>query len=165
MLNSRFCAHLIATVLEGTPFPAPEKALPLLLGTIATESLFRYRRQVGGGPALGYAQIEPGTEQDCWRNWIAYRPEMQRLFAERCGLVRPSVQALEYDLVYGVLLARVIYRRASAPLPEPGDLVGQSEYYKQWYNTPSGKGTPEQYRERWAQLVAPYWRIRSGGTP
>ena len=40
---------------------------------------FRYDRQVGGGPALSYYQIEPDTLFDLYKNYLGYRPERKGL--------------------------------------------------------------------------------------
>ena len=47
----------------------------LLLGTAAVESYFIYRRQLGGGPAVGLWQMESRTARDIFDNYLRYRPE------------------------------------------------------------------------------------------
>ncbi len=53
----RLAAHVLAAVAADDP--DPDEALALDLGLIAHESCFRYVRQIGGGPARGWPQLEP----------------------------------------------------------------------------------------------------------
>lgn len=156
MLDVPYVAGLIRYVLTGTPFPQIDLAVPLLLGTAATESGLVHTRQLGGGPARGYFQVEPTTERDVWANYLRYKPELRAVFAARCGVEEANVSALQHNIAYGILLTRVIYLRAPAVLPEAENIVGQSRYWKKYYNTALGKGTPAKYQADWERLVAPH---------
>lgn len=158
MIDIMFVAHLIRVTLTGAPFPHLTRALPLLLGTGAQESGFRSVRQLGGGPARGYWQIEPATERSVWADYLAYQPELRAVVTKRCGRQGPNVFALEHDMVYGILLARLLYYwRDPAPLPPATDLQEQAVRYKRYYNTPAGAATEAEYVESYAVLVRPYW--------
>lgn len=52
------------------------------------------------------------------------------------------------------LFARLHYMRVPAPIPL--DLHGQAEYWKRYYNTHAGKGTPMKYLADWKSLAEPY---------
>lgn len=49
-----------------------------VLGIGNTESAgYRYIKQIGFGPALGFWQMEPATHDDAWANFIHFRPALQ----------------------------------------------------------------------------------------
>jgi hypothetical protein len=158
LFDVSFCAHLIRTTLEGGPFPDIERSVSIILGTMAQESCFTYTRQLGGGPARGLGQIEPATEQSLWLDFLAYNPEISAYVTSRCGRGGPDEVALEYDLVYGILLMRVLYLwRDPAPMPSIGDVPEAASRWKKYYNTFSGSGTEEQFIESYAIYVSPHY--------
>jgi len=53
---------------------------------------------------------------------------------------------------YACAMARVLYYRRPEPLPLPSDIDGLAAYWKQWYNTPLGKGDPV----KWKNLYRAY---------
>lgn len=130
--------------------PSCAQAMELLLGTAATESHLGYWLRQEGGPALGIYQMEPATEWDIWNNYLAFRPELRRA-VQRISTGRK--EELVTNHAYATVMARLQYRRAPKPLPEAGDLEGQAKYYKQYYNTPLGKGSVEKYLADWKRLV------------
>lgn len=161
MLDVAFYARLIRVTLAGGPFPSLERAIPLLLGTVAQESQFTYTEQLGGGPALGFGQCEPATEADIWVNYLAYQPELATFIFARCGCTCPDTGALQHNMVYGILLMRTHYLRCDPEgMPAASDLAAQAQRWKQYYNTPLGHGTEAQYMERYQTLVAPYYPTR-----
>lgn len=134
----------------------------LVLGTAIQESQLRWRRQLGGGPALGLWQCEPATHQDIWDNYLRYK----RSLALRIWSLAPDPEPLRWDVppralrlvmddAYACALCRIHYLRVPAPLPGADDLEAQAAYWKRWYNTPAGKGQPEEYREKWGRFVTP----------
>ena len=125
----------------------------LLLGTAAVESdLGTYLRQIGGGPAIGIYQMEPATHADIWRNWLAYQPDLRQklrqlvppLYWAEGDEVPADAEALT-DLFYATAMARIHYRRVSAPLPAALDWPGMEAYHKKYYNTPLGKTRPGEF--------------------
>jgi hypothetical protein len=163
MLDVRAFAGLIEAVLRGTPFPHRARALALLLGTAAQESALTYTTQLGGGPAKGYFQCEPATETDIWVHFLGYNDALGACFAERCGMTAPNVTALEYNMVYQILLCRTHYYRCDPDaLPQVDDVAGQAHRWKRYYNTPAGAGTEAEYVANYAQLIAPYWPVARG---
>ncbi|MCG8317469.1 MAG: hypothetical protein MI976_29980 [Pseudomonadales bacterium] len=149
-----FKHRIIKPVLEKLKLSSAA-AEELLLGTAVQESLnFTYRRQVGGGPARGYYQMEPATHDDIWNNYLKYRPDLAAIvdsFVHSNSVDR--YEALENNDEYASAMARVHYLRVPAALPAQGDLVGQANYWKQYYNTPLGKGLPQEYIEKWNLYV------------
>jgi hypothetical protein len=158
MLFVPYYGDLIMTVLADGPFPHNDRAVYQLLGTCAQESAFEYAVQLGGGPARGYMQCEPATETDIWHHYLAYQPELVNFLAARCGVTGPDVEALEHNLVYQIILARIHYFRCDPePMPAAHDLADQAHRWKLYYNTPAGHGTEAQYMDSYQQLVEPYY--------
>lgn len=116
----------------------------LVLGTALTESNLTYLKQVGAGPALGLWQMEPKTHDDIWLNFLPYKAELRAkiILLTRIG---NRVQQLVGNLEYACALARVHYYRVAEPLPVAGDLNGQANYWKKYYNTVGGAGSPEHF--------------------
>lgn len=121
----------------------------LLLGTALQESDLTHRRQIGGGPGLGFYQMEPATHDDIWNNFLKYR---KGLATKIEALVAPSTDkltALEQNDRYATAMARVLYLRAPEPLPPAGNIEAMAKYWKKYYNTPLGAGKPEQFVAKW----------------
>lgn len=131
--------------------PYSAQAVELLLGTAATEShMGLWLRQLGGGPALGLYQMEPATEKDIWRNFLAYKPDLELIVR---GWKKGLSQELEWNHAYSTAMARIHYFRVKEPLPEVGDIPGFARYWKQYYNTPLGKGTEEKFIKDWKEFI------------
>lgn len=122
-------------------------ASELVMGTGIQESRFTFIKQIGGGPALGFFQMEPATHRDIHINFLGYRDELRSKVAAiaRYPAEIPAPEIMIYNLRYAVAMCRVHYRRVREPLPTAGDLEGQAAYWKEFYNTPLGKGTVEEY--------------------
>lgn len=121
----------------------------LILGTIAQESHgSHYIQQLGGGPAVGMCQMEPATFRDIYQNYLKYRPELAAKVAE---LELPNwyedhdADEMAGNNYYAVAMCRVHYLRVSEPLPEADDLHGLASYWKRFYNSHFGKGTPQEF--------------------
>jgi hypothetical protein len=122
----------------------------LMLGTALQESGGGYRLVQAGGPALGIWQMEPATHNDLWTNWIPGQSGLAKaLEALRLAPFAGAVIELASNPIYACAMARLVYRRRPEPLPPYGDLAAQAAYYKQWYNTPLGAATVEEYIEHW----------------
>jgi len=129
-----------------------QPAEDLVLGTAIQESRLQYLRQLGGGPALGLWQMEPATHEDIWNNYLEPKPQLRIKVLGAAGFyVRPTAEALVYNLRYAAAMCRVHYLRVPGAIP--ADLRGQAEYWKRSYNTPLGKGTPAQYVASWRAMV------------
>lgn len=128
----------------------------LLLGTAAQESkLGSYLHQING-PALGLYQIEPNTHSDLWGNFLNFRPQLSALVR---GLVpssfnvNDSVSELIWNLSYATAIARLIYERIPAALPDADDIQGLGAYWKQYYNTSNGAGDVSEFVENYQNLI------------
>ena len=164
-----------ALALYDTRAPSPRYAgavARLLFGTAAQESGLRWERQrtprflseVGG---FGKFQVETGSIGDsialCGRKRELCRRASEFLFNDPNA---PADAVLQIPLpvwlwglrmddndVPAVLFARLHYLRVAEAIPD--GLEAQARYWKRFYNTVAGKGTPEQYMASWRRYCAP----------
>ncbi|XNS77591.1 hypothetical protein AB6C63_023220 (plasmid) [Vibrio cyclitrophicus] len=135
-----------------------EAAEQLVIGTIWQESRGEYIKQLGGGPALGLAQMEPATHDDIWCNYLAYKRTLANGITELASMqsldddMLPDANELMGNLNYAVAMCRVHYLRVKAPLPKAGDVEGMAAYWKQYYNTPLGAGKPQEFVENFPTI-------------
>lgn len=134
--------------------------IKILLGTIAAESAFKYRREFKEGPGRGVGMMKPSTAIDIFENFLKYDLGKYHILT---GLwlniitvpyfcpTRPEVEwHLEHDdriamsMTYLHLLR---YNKGSHRIPD--DLDGQAGYWKRFYNTVKGAGTVEHYKKMW----------------
>ncbi len=122
-----------------------QDAEALLLGTAAQESDLHYRKQLGGGPALGLWQMEPKTHNDIFDNFLVYRPELMAVVDNARVTGGCPSDSLQHDDRYACMMARIHYMRVKAPLPTANDILGQAHYWKNHFNTVLGKGSYDDY--------------------
>lgn len=116
-----------------------DTALNLLTGTGLVESGFRVTAQSGGGPALGWFQMEPATYGDIWQNYLRYRPDLAVLIESIAGDKQPVVSDLQTNPRFAAAMCRVKYLRSPLPLPQ-NTAFNLCQYWKYVYNTELGKG-------------------------
>lgn len=125
----------------------------LVLGTALQESALRYLHQLGSGPALGLFQMEPATHDDLWDSYLAHRADLRERVAALLAPGAARLDQLVWNLGYATAMCRVHYRRVPAALPDAGDVAGLAAYWKQYYNTPAGRGRPEEFIDKYERLV------------
>lgn len=134
---------LIEKTLAEFGYYSPDSA-NLVLGTIAQESAYgKYRKQLGGGPALGICQIEPGTFYDIVNNYLKYRPELIDKIKKVAEVEQLSVNDLYLNDRLSICMCRVHYLRV--PEKMPTTIEGYARYWKRYYNTIKGKGTEVEF--------------------
>lgn len=134
---------LISDTLHGIGL-CSEDAVNLLMGTCAQESAMgKYRRQLGGGPALGIFQMEPATFRDIVKNYLNYKQELRDKVLAVSGVDGFNPDDLVFNDRLAICMARVHYLRVSEKIPS--DLDGWARYWKKFYNTPLGKGTEYEF--------------------
>lgn len=110
---------------------------------------------MGDGPAVSYYQMEPATHNDIWDNYLKYRGELAaKAIAFLSSPDADKVVELKINDNYATAMARIHYMRVAEKLPAAGDVAGQANYWKQYYNTPLGKGKPSEYIEKWNHYLA-----------
>lgn len=171
----RICKECAEKIYAGLPpcSAAVHAAACLLFGTAAQESSLRYERQLlrkgmSDGPVGGFSkwQLEKASiaaglvqmqknfplseratnflfqDQDANSDWVYHTPLDDVLW---------SMRQQDNDYI-GVLFSRLHYLRVPAAIPT--DLAGQAKYWKAYYNSYLGAGTPEQYIGNWNRLCA-----------
>jgi hypothetical protein len=124
-----------------------EDALEMIYRTGKAESGYRTLQQYGGGPALGFFQMEPATYRDIWENYVMYR-EKYRNKLYSLGFDDSKMDyCLMSNIGIQVAMCRLHYRRVPSALPKAEDLEGQAKYWKEFYNSHLGKGTIEHFME------------------
>lgn len=128
-------------------------AVELLMGTCAQESaLGTFRRQLGGGPAVGIMQMEPATYKDIIKHYLRFKPLLVAKILKVSGLQEwPDAEEMVMNDRLAIAMARVHYLRVKSPIP--GDLRGRAHYWKIHYNTRFGKGTEEEFIENYERYV------------
>lgn len=142
---------VIHPALEKVELYSPE-AVALVLGTACVESQCgEFLRQYPNGPALGIFQIEPATYEDLMKNYLDFRPELKaKVMALYCEGLNIE-QNLTCNLMFQAAVCRLIYLRVSEKIPN--NLAGMANYWKKYYNTSKGKGTPEKFIEAYERYV------------
>ena len=129
-----------------------KEAVELLLGTAAQEShLGKYRKQIGGGPALGIYQMEPATFDDIVKNYLSSKPVLKEKIIEVSGVTELNSKDLVNNDRLSTCMARVHYLRVKEGIPS--SLDGQARYYKKYYNTYLGAATEQEYISNYKKLV------------
>lgn len=127
----------------------------LMIATAVQESGgLKYIRQLGGGPALSFFQIEPATEKDVIDNYVKYRPDLLNLIETlRFSWSKGTEHELLTNMAYATAIARLCYRRQREPLPDKNDVMGMGKYWKRYYNTLHGKGTVNEFIHNYNHYV------------
>ena len=153
MLNIlQFRMNVVRPVLEAISGHSMA-AENLVLGTALQESNLHYLRQLAEGPARGLFQMEPATHDDIWDNYLAYRNELAGQVSAFLVPGRDRVEQLVWNLGYACAMCRVHYQRVPEPLPDATDIQGLAAYWKRHYNTAQGKGTIQEFAEKFEQAI------------
>ena len=123
---------------------SPE-ARELIFRTGMAESGYRAIEQHGGGPAVGYFQVEPDTIKDTIDNYVTYRQEIQTKLWSLGFDDKDMVLRVMGSIPLQVAFCRLKYRRDKYALPPCGNIEAQGKYWKRIYNTHKGKGTVEHF--------------------
>jgi hypothetical protein len=152
----QFREHIVRPTLEAITLWAPA-AEELLIATAVHESAgLKYIRQVGGGPALSFYQIEPETAEDLIKRYIfgdksAFGRTLRIVSQFEPGhMLRPRLLG---DMTFATVIARLKYWSIPQPLPKAGDVPAMALYWKRWYNTPLGKGREQEFIANYERFV------------
>jgi len=131
-----------------------DDAVNLILGTMAQESAMgKYRKQIGGGPALGVGQIEPATHDDIVKNFLKYHKDLSKKILEWSGMATFNPLQLERNDKYSICMMRMQYYRQ--PKPVPHRVEDLAAMWKKYYNTPLGAGTVAEFINNYNKYVLP----------
>ena len=124
-----------------------EDAVDLVYKTGNAETGYRHLKQMGGGPAIGFWQVEPATLIDIMNNYVKYRPELEKRL-KSLGFSESDMETrVMSNIALQAVFCRLKYKRDKYALPKFNDLKGQAEYWKRVYNTHLGKGTIKHFME------------------
>lgn len=149
----QFRAQVVEPALGKLGLPGGEAAIRLVLGTAVQESNLRKLRQDPSGPARGVFQVEPATLQDCYDNFLNFRPD---LLAKVDSFLAPwpdKTAQLATNLIYAAAICRIVYRRAPDPLPAADDLDGLGKYWDRFYNKNDRVGTPAEFVSNYRSFI------------
>lgn len=153
----QFRELVVRPTLAALNLPHPDRAEALLIATACHESAgLRYIKQVGGGPALSFYQIEPATGSDVIDRWLTRQSrnlrDMVSIVAEfRAG---DDIKArLLCDMRFATVVARLIYYRAPEALPKADDVPAMAKLWKLRWNTHLGAGTEQQFISNYERFV------------
>jgi hypothetical protein len=142
---------LVQTTLHSLNLYSPD-AVNLILGTIAHESAFgKYRKQLGGGPALGICQMEPGTFYDIVDNYLYFRKKLAATILKCAGVQSFKADDLVANDRLAIAMCRVHYLRFDEKIPD--SVPGYARYWKKYYNTVKGKGTEQEFIANYYEYV------------
>lgn len=156
---------LVTHVLNelGGPYISPD-AMSLVIRTCVYESDLYHLKQVGGGPARGFPQIELSTAKDIlWRYLgLDRKADLRERVHSIIGFDPVSLADDDYQLdlqlqgnmILGIVCCRLKYGMIPAPLPSKDDRLAQGEYYKRWFNTSGGKGDAKDFAKLTAERGA-----------
>ena len=127
-----------------------EAAENLLVGTAIAESNLELVKQVGG-PALSHFKIEPATHDWLIEDWLKQKGR-EDLHAAVLALRAPvpdHVSQLMTNMAYACAVCRLRYWVVPERLPVADDLASLAGYWKTYYNTVHGKGSPAEFERRY----------------
>lgn len=139
-----------------------EAAEELVTGTCFVESSLNYVKQVGGGPAVGIAQIEPATYKylrdkivdDC----LDGKNDLSKKICNVLNMAHPptSPDFLIGNLTASVIFCRLKYYLNPDPLPAEHDYAAMAAYHKKIYNTPMGDADVDRNTRMFRSVVLGY---------
>ena len=125
-------------------------AVELMMGTAAVESDFGTNiYQIGGGPGLGFFQMEPHTARSLWKHQLSKRPGLINAIVDICHVAAHNDWYLEHNVAYQIMMARIRYLPYPAPIPPADDIPGQALYWDRAYNRNPDAGFPEDYIKKY----------------
>ena len=152
---------IINDVLQkmGDKYAAPE-AIDLVYNTGLVESKYVYLMQKGGNNiARGFFQCEPWVAISLCKDYLQYRDKLMKKVADICHLDWSYFNdpdedkwrsVLTTNIIAQIVVCRLHYWRVPKKLPRT--LEDMAHYWKDFYNTAKGAGTPAHF----AEIVSKY---------
>lgn len=129
-------------------------AVHMCVETAAAETYIgEYRDPTIYAAGTGLTQVDEGTFD--WLKDSYKNHKFAKGIREKFGIDLSRVQYRELELspVLAMIFCRLRYYKAKGSIPET--LEGRASYWKKWYNSTAGKGTPQGYIEKVYQCDAP----------
>lgn len=147
-----FIVHPALTKIDAWSLAAEQ----LVLATALAESNMFFIQQIGNGPACGFFQMEPATHGDIWERYLSRRPSLLQNLKPLIMRDMDLHDQLRGNLFYAAAMCRIFYLRFKEPLPKENDWTGMASYWKRYYNTSLGAGTPQGFVEKALPLIDLY---------
>ena len=132
-------------------------AVNLMLGTCAQETnMGRYivQKKITFRGGIGIYQLQRAAYDMLWTRMILPDASMKakmKLLLNYSG--KPPAERLASDLMLATAMTRLYYWAINRPLPAYDDLPALADYWKDFYNTRSGKGTTQLFVENYRVYV------------
>jgi len=98
--------------------------------------------------------MKPTTYDDCWNKYLNFRSTLANRVKHTLDPGQEAQAAtMKVNDRYAAAMCRVRYMRVPAALPTANDIEAMASYGKEHYNTPQGKGLPEEFLDKWPQYV------------
>lgn len=104
------------------------------LGTLKDNTPYKAGRGVFQCDLVGFVDVQ---------GRVGIKDYQAVLDAFGIDLKKASHSQLDYSPLLAAIICRLFYKLRPEPIPD--DLEGRARYWKRFYNTSQGKGTPEQY--------------------
>ena len=142
-------ARLVVSALGGG-----DKAFNLLVETASAETLLGTFPDVHPDKlGVGLCQHDQIGLDDIQRNSTEHFDKVKSAFGYDLASIR--LAKLADDPLLSLICCRLTYKRVPAAIPN--DLFGRALYWKEYYNTHSGKGSPEEYIHRVRDCLGEQW--------
>lgn len=122
-------------------------ASTLLLGTAIQESSL-------GKLSKNMFQIQTQTVQDLNMHYLVHHRELKNIVHELYDTQHSISWNLNNNVEYEIAIARIIYLRGNQQLPHASNIDGLARFWKKYYNTYLGKGTPNQFKSHFYDYVS-----------
>lgn len=153
MNSDQLRKYVIKPAIEDMGVYSPEAEELLLFTACAESNCGEYIHQVKG-PAVGIFQMEPFTHDDCWKNYLEYRPVFEGALLDMS--LDATAEEMAWNLKYAAAMARVKYLRIPDAIPPAWHIKELAEYYKEFYNTPLGSATVEGAIAKYHKYTDPF---------
>lgn len=135
------CVSAACTTIS--PLNAPD-AEALINGTFAAETAYGTARDNYEAQGKGLAQFD-FIRFDEVRGRLARDAQLTALLKQKFGIVNPKFDQLDYSPLLSAIFCRIGYLYVPDKIPACTDINAQGVYWKKFWNSSAGAGTPEKY--------------------
>jgi len=104
----------------------------------------RWDKQIGGGPAVSFWQIEPATAEDVYYRYLFSRKNLKDRVERFSGVSRVERGQMREVLLenprFAACMARLVYGMDKGSVPKGKGWEGHAEYWKKAYQKGGSKG-------------------------
>jgi hypothetical protein len=104
----------------------------------------RWDKQIGGGPAVSYWQIEPVTAEDVYYRYLSTRKSLKDRVEKFSGVSQVEKGQMREVLLknpkFAACIARLVYGMDKGSIPVSKGWEGHAEYWKKAYQKGGSQG-------------------------